>query len=67
MAALRSSLDIFDDIGMNSLIKKSRELTGYLEYLIHDLNNDINIITPADENSRGAQLSIQINSTIKDL
>ena len=67
MAALRSSLDIFDNIGMNSLIKKSRELTGYLEYLIHDLDNDINIITPADENSRGAQLSIQINSTIKDL
>ena len=63
MAALRSSLDLFEEIGIKSIYEKSNNLTNYLEYLINSLdNNDINIITPTQSEFRGAQLSLQINS-----
>ena len=32
--ALRASLDVFDQTSMEELHAKSRELTGYLEYLV---------------------------------
>ena len=63
MAALRSSLDLFEEIGIKSIYEKSKNLTNYLEYLINSLNNNnINIITPTQSEFRGAQLSLQINS-----
>ena len=64
MAALRASMEIFDEVGMEALTAKSKLLTGYMEYLIHDINdtldgvNRISIITPSD--SRGCQLSLVI-------
>ena len=68
LAALRSSLDLFDKVGIDLLIEKSSVLTGYLEFLIKELDNkNINIITPSNLESRGAQLSIHINSNISDI
>jgi kynureninase len=68
MASLRASLDIFDEAGMENLSAKSKNLTGYLEYLIHELKNDaIEIITPKDTSQRGAQLSIRIKNSNKSL
>ena len=61
MAALRASLDIFEQAGMEELNKKSSQLTGYLEYLIDSLDDSrIEIITPRDTKQRGCQLSIRI-------
>lgn len=61
MAAMRSSLDIFDKATMPALIEKSKKLTGYLEYLLLDIPSEkIKIITPADPDKRGCQLSIQV-------
>jgi kynureninase len=57
LAAVRASLDSFDDAGMERLRAKSEELTGYLERL---LNGRFEIITPANPARRGAQLSIRI-------
>ena len=63
MAALRSSLELFDLIGIKKLREKSKKLTGYLEYLVKSLDNkNISIITPPHLNERGSQLSFQINS-----
>ena len=43
-------------------------LTSYLEYLIKSLNHtDITIITPNKSKDRGAQLSLVINSTNKNI
>ena len=68
MAAIKASLELFNEVGMNALIKKSRLLTGYLEYLILKLNNeDISIITPRDPKQRGCQLSIQVKNANKSL
>lgn len=61
MAACLASLDLFDAIGMGALIEKSHALTGYLEFIVHDINarkNDcLEIITPNE--NRGCQLSIK--------
>ena len=68
MAAIKASLALFSEVGMPSLIKKSKQLTGYLEYLILKLNNkNISIITPKDPDQRGCQLSIQVKNANKSL
>ncbi len=68
MAAIRASLDIFEDAGFDNILKKSKKLTGYLEYLIEELNDKrINIITPNNPEERGCQLSIQVKSADKNL
>ncbi len=68
MAAIRASLDIFAEVGMDKLTKKSKELTGYFEFLIHELNHDdIKIITPSNPDERGCQLSIQVKNADKRL
>lgn len=68
MAALKASLEIFDEVGMQSLIKKSRLLTAYLEYLIESLDtNRIQIVSPQNATSRGAQLSIRVLQSDKSL
>lgn len=68
MAAIRASLDVFEEAGMENLRQKSVKLTGYMEFLIKEINEDrINIITPTDQNERGCQLSIQVKNTDKNL
>ena len=61
MAAHKVSLDMFDEVGMDALRKKSVALTGFMEFLIERLNEKeqrFNIITPKDPEFRGGQLSI---------
>ncbi|HET9054994.1 MAG TPA: kynureninase, partial [Cyclobacteriaceae bacterium] len=68
MASLNASLSIFDEAGMEQITAKSRTLTGYLEYLLQTIENrNISIITPADPDQRGAQLSIRIKNSDKSL
>lgn len=68
LAAIRSSLDIFNEVGIEKLIKKSRKLTGYFEFLLKQLGEDsIRIITPSNPEERGCQLSIQVKNADKSL
>ena len=68
MAAIKASLDIFDEVGMSKLTDKSKKLTNYLEFLLHELKDKrIKIITPSNTKERGCQLSIQIKSADKTL
>jgi len=68
MAAIRASLDIYAEVGMESLTAKSKKLTGYFEFLLKQLGDDaIRIITPENPDERGCQLSIQVKNTDKTL
>ena len=72
MAIHKASLDLFSEIGIESLRKKSIVLTGYLEYVIEEISNNndnvnFEIITPKEESERGAQLSILAHGQGKDL
>jgi kynureninase len=61
LAPLVASLEIFDEVGMTALRRKSELLTGYLEYLIDETAGDgVEIITPRDRAARGAQLSLLV-------
>ena len=68
MAAIRASLDMFDEVGMDALREKSEKLTGYFEFLINEIDTDrIKIITPTKTSERGCQLSIQVKNADKSL
>jgi len=68
MAAIKASLDIFEKVGMDALLKKSKKLTGFFEYLINEIASDtIKIITPTNPNERGCQLSLQVKNADKNL
>ena len=68
MAAIRASLDTFAEAGFENLRTKSIKLTGFLEYLLDEMNNDaINVITPRNPEERGCQLSIQVKNADKSL
>jgi len=61
-AALRASLDIFDEATMQRLREKSESLTGYLEFLLEQGHSSkFSIITPHDSALRGAQLSLRVS------
>lgn len=61
LAALRASLEIFDEAGIAALRAKSEKLTGYLEFLLSDSPNErLSVITPKDPAQRGCQLSIRV-------
>ncbi|MFL6467671.1 MAG: kynureninase, partial [Pyrinomonadaceae bacterium] len=68
LAALRASLEIFDEATIPALRAKSEKLTGYLEALLNDIGHErISLITPQDPSQRGCQLSIRVRHTDRSL
>lgn len=68
MAAIYSSLQLFDQVGMVALRTKSEKMTAYLQELIEEIPTDrIRIITPKDPVQRGCQLSLQVQGAEKKL
>lgn len=60
-AAHLASMEIFDQAGMKNLVSKSRSLTGFLEFLLNDIDPDkryFKLLTPSNPKERGCQLSI---------
>lgn len=68
MAALRASMELFDEAGMARLTAKSHELTSFLLFVIRDVLHQkgrsgmLNVITPFEEQGRGCQLSLQFGT-----
>jgi len=65
LAAIRASLSVFDEVGMDKLVRKSKQLTDYLLFLLDSIETDrIDIITPKE---RGCQISIRVKNGNKEL
>lgn len=68
LAPLRASLAVFDGVDMSALRAKSVRLTGYLEGLLDAvLGERVSIVTPRDPERRGAQLSVRVPGSPKEL
>jgi len=68
MAALKASLELFDVAGIEQLRAKSITLTGYLEFLLQQLQHEtFEIITPNDPHQRGAQLCLYFKEKGKEI
>lgn len=66
-APLLASLPLFDAAGMSALRAKSVQLTGYLESLLRaQLADSVTILTPADTQARGCQLSLRLRRSPAD-
>ena len=63
LAPYLASVELFAEVGMESLIRKRNQITSYLEYILHEIDTEIpdtefEIITPANPEERGCQLSV---------
>lgn len=67
VVSLLGSLQVFEKTSMEQLSRKSRQLTGYLEALLkQEISSDaVKIITPADPEQRGCQLSLLFQGNVK--
>lgn len=62
MGPVRTSLEIFDRIGMDSLRARSLRLTGYLRELLDEVTpgRPLAVVTPREPERHGSQLSVRI-------
>lgn len=71
MAVHTLALDLVMQAGFENLIEKRVQLTNYLEFIIDDISKtediDLEIITPREQNRRGAQLSVYCHGRGKEL
>jgi kynureninase len=68
LAALRASMEIFAEAGLERLRAKSVSLTGYMEFLLgHRASPKFFILTPREKDRRGAQLSIRLPHAFRNL
>ncbi|HET9679857.1 MAG TPA: kynureninase [Gammaproteobacteria bacterium] len=61
LAPVLAASEITAQAGMPALRQKSEQLTGYLEFLLHErLAGKVGIITPENKDQRGCQLSLVV-------
>ena len=69
VAPYLASLEMFEEVGMDALLEKRDRLVAYLEFVLHEIDAEIDgttfeIITPED---RGTQLSVFLHGQGKPL
>ena len=73
LAPLVASFELFDEAGMRALRKKSEQLTGYLLFLLDEINSEagdasrVEVITPRESARRGCQLSLLVHDRPSEL
>jgi kynureninase len=62
LAPYLASVEMFDEVGMDKLIAKRNLITSYLEFILHEIDKEVDstfeIITPANQEERACQLSV---------
>jgi kynureninase len=69
MGPVRTSLHVFDEVGMPALRERSLRLTGYLRELLEAMaeRTGLTIVTPAEDDRHGAQLSVRVPADADDV
>ncbi len=71
LAPYLASVEMFDEVGMDALIDKRVMLTSYLEYILLDIEKELEgnfeIITPSNPSERGCQLSVFLHGEGRSL
>jgi kynureninase len=72
LAPYLASVDMFAEVGMSKLITKRNLITAYLEFILKEIDNelegaDFEIITPSNQEERGCQLSVYLHGQGREL
>ncbi len=72
LAAHKASLDIFEEAGIENIHAKRKTLTAYLHFVLNNINQKnnkkiIEIITPANEEEHGCQVSMFMHEKGKEI
>lgn len=71
LAPYLASVEMFDEIGMDALIQKRNHITAYLEFVLHEIDKEVNstfeIITPQNQEERASQLSVFLHGEGRSL
>jgi kynureninase len=72
MAPYLASVEMFKEIGMTKLIQKRNLITSYLEFILHEIDNQtpntrFEIITPSNLDERACQLSVYLHGQGREL
>ena len=66
LAALRASLDCFDEATIEALAAKGQDISGYLIFLLeNELGEKCEVLTPREPDRRGAQVSVRLKGADK--
>lgn len=71
LAPYLASLQMFDEVGMDALVEKRNKIVAYLEFILHEIDKEVDstfeVITPANQEERGTQLSVFLHGEGKEL
>jgi len=71
MAPYLASLEMFAEVGMPALIEKRNKIVAYLEFVLHEIDKEVDssfeIITPSEQDERGTQISVFLHGEGKEL
>ena len=71
LAPYLAAVEMFDEIGMDVLIKKRDNITSYLEFILHEIDKEVvssfEIITPSNPAERASQLSVLLHGEGRSL
>ena len=72
LAPYLASVEMFAEVGMYKLIAKRNLITAYLEFVLHEIDNELDgaefeILTPSNQDERGCQLSVYLHGQGREL
>lgn len=71
LAPYLASVEMFAEVGMEKLIEKRNKITAYLEFILHEIDKEVDstfeIITPSNQEERACQLSVFLHGEGRSL
>lgn len=71
LAPYLASVEMFAEVGMEKLIAKRNQITAYLEFILHEIDKEVDstfeVITPSNQEERACQLSVFLHGEGRSL